>query len=424
MGISLALTKRISEGENKSQHLITGLFLITAAFVIITVGVYATRDYVNQYLGDELYIHVIILLGADMLYLFVSAVMKGERLVHIQGVISLCETILRVLLQILAVIFGLGAVGLVLGQATATAVLAVLAAIMVVTYFGRSIDIKKPEHEHYRSLLEYAKFSWLGDIKGSIYQRMDIIVLGLFVPSNLIGIYSICWNIASILEIFGKSLSTTMFPEMSKTSINKNSNEIKQHLENALTYSGLIIIPGFVGIIIVGTGILNIYGREFKKGYEILVILVGSTLVHSYYKQLINTIDAINRPDMTFNINIIFIILNIFLNIILVYFYGWTGAAIATFISVVAAMLIAYQLLSSIVDFSVPYAEILRQVSSAIIMGFSAYLLMRAINLFDLNTQRLLPVLVTVIFSVLTYSLCLLLISKSFRGVIIDNLDL
>lgn len=57
---------------------------------------------------------------------------------------------------------------------------------------------------------------------------------------------------------------------------------------------------------------------------------------------MMNTLDAVDRTDLTFRVNVFFAMVNISLNVILLYLYGWIGAYFATFVSVVAAMLIAF----------------------------------------------------------------------------------
>lgn len=423
MGISLSLMKRISENDDKDQHLSAALSLIVVAFSIVSLGVYLAQDMVNSYLGGGLYIYVILLLAADIAFMIVGSIMKGEHLVHAQGLVSVSETVLRVSFQVVAVIFGFGTVGLVFGKAAATAAMSIVAIILVIGYYNKSLDLNVPSENHYRSLINYAKFSWLGSMKGKIYQRIDIIVLGFFVPSNLIGIYSICWNIASVLEIFSKSLSTTLFPEISHASSKNGINEATSYIEDALAYAGLMIIPGFIGAVVVGNGILSIYGGEFKRGYTILVILSASTLVHSYHKQFMNTMDAIDRPDLTFVINIFFSITNITLNIILVYLYGWIGAAIATLTSITAAIVLSYRMLSRIVEFSVPHGQILRQILSSVIMGTFVYGLLKLLSLLSWGIQEFIPVIASVGLGAIVYFTCLVVVSHEFRSIVLSNLS-
>lgn len=424
LGLSRALNKRVSEGVEKGQHILAALSLYAVAYAIIALFIYLGRDWVNAYLGEQLHHFVILFLGANILFIFVNNVMRGEQLVHAQGIVSLFQTILRVLFQVSAVLMGFAVSGLLFGEIVAILLGSVVGVVVTLVYFNRSFEFKRPTRTHYESLIDFAKFSWLGDMKGKIYQRMDIIVLGFFSPSSLIGIYSICWNLAQFLEIFSKSISTTMFPKMSELSSDDHIDLVSARLEDALSYSGLFIIPGLAGVIVVGDGVLNIYGGEFRQGQIILVLLVGATLVHGYHKQLMNTLDALNRPDLTFAVNVFFAVTNISLNVILVSLYGWVGAAVATLISVVAAMLIAYRMLSVILSFNIPVQQILYQSFAAAMMGGFVFGLDRLLISQGLTTRRLGPVLLMVGVGVLIYFSVLLLISRELRDVVTDNISL
>lgn len=421
LGLSLALNKRVSEGIDRGQHIIAAFTLYGTAFLFITLLLFLFRDWVNAYLGETLVWVVIMLLAVEILLKLVNNVMKGEQLVHAKGLLGLVKTVIRVVLQVTAVLLGFGLTGLFFGKIVALGLAAIVGATVTVVYFDRSYGLERPTFEHYRSLIDYAKFSWLGDMKGKIYQRMDIIVLGFFTPASLIGIYSICWNIAQFLEIFSKSISTTMFPEMSKLSSEDRTTLVDSHVEDALAYAGLFIIPGFVGALVLGQGVLNIYGSDFQQGYPILLLLLGATLVHGYHKQMMNTLDAVDRPDLTFRVNVFFAVANISLNVILVYLYGWIGAAFATFVSVVAAMLIAFRMLSELLTFSIPHEQILSQVLSAAVMGSLIAGLARGLRSVGIDTIRVTPVLGLVGVGVIVYFGTLTLVSTEFRRVVADN---
>ena len=420
-GLNRALNKRISEGTDRGQHIIAALTLYGAAFLVITLSLFLFRDLVNAYLGESLVLVVVLLVAVEILLKLIDSVMKGEQLVHANGLLSLTETIMRVALQVTAVVLGFALLGLFSGQIAASGLAATVGAVVTVVYFSRGYDLKRPTRKHYKSLIDYAKFSWLGDMKGKIYQRMDIIILGFFSPSSLIGIYSICWNIAQFLEIFSKSISTTMFPEISRLSGEDRTAMVDSHVEDALAYAGLFTIPGFVGAAVLGQGVLNIYGSEFQQGYPILLLLLGATLVHGYHKQMMNTLDAVNRPDITFWVNVFFAMANISLNVILVYLYGWIGAAVATFISIVAAMLVAFHMLSALLTFSIPREQILWQVLSAAVMGSLIAGLARGLESVGIDTVRVIPVFGLVGIGVLVYFGTLTLVSTEFRRVVADN---
>jgi O-antigen/teichoic acid export membrane protein len=199
---------------------------------------------------------------------------------------------------------------------------------------------------------------------------MDTLVLAIFVPNGLIAIYEVAWNLASLFSTFGTSISRTLFPEMSGISSVQGANEeISDLLNVSLAYSGLFIIPGLLGSAIVGDVVLTIYGPGFKTGYYILLILTVARLIHVYQKQFVTVLDGVNRPDLTFRINGTFIGVNLVLNLLLTWQYGWYGAAIATTASTVLGLALGYYYASQIVDVDVPGTEIVKQALAATVMA-------------------------------------------------------
>jgi O-antigen/teichoic acid export membrane protein len=422
MGIRLAITKRISEGKERGAYVMAGFLLILTTFSLVSLGVIVFRGHINQYLGEPLYQYVLILLGAEVIYMYVGSIIRGENFVHLDGSLRLVNTVLRVLVQFTLVSLGLGAVGLLLGESAGVLFISLLGLAFLLIYFDDSIRFDLPEKKHFISIINYAKFSWLNSIRGKTYNLMDTVVLGFFVSNSLIGIYSICWNVSAVLTLFSKSVLSVLFPEMSKLSSQDKEKEVGSHIEDALSYTGLLIIPGFIGAVVVGDSILNIYGGEFQKGHTILIILVGAGLVQSYYLQLINGMDALNRPELSFRVNAVFVISNMSLNFVLVYLYSWIGAAFATLLSTSLALAISYRMLSGILEFSAPHRQITLQIVSGLLMGGAVHVFTVVISLFGFNPQRFVPVLMSVAFGAGVYFAVLFITSREFRNTVFRNL--
>lgn len=216
------------------------------------------------------------------------------------------------LLQIGAVTVGLGLTGLFLGYAGGF-----LLAITVsgISSFRHLHGVKIPEKRHFRSLFDYTKFAWLGSLQSRMFNYTDVIVLGFFVSSGLIGIYSIAWNSSQFLILFSGAISTTLFPEMSELSAKREPQAVATLTEDSLSYAGLLLIPGFLGGIIIGKPLLRIYGDEFTQGATILAILILANPLMSYQGQLINAID---RPDLSFRANVLFVVASLALNVVFI----------------------------------------------------------------------------------------------------------
>jgi len=87
----------------------------------------------------------------------------------------------------------------------------------------------------------------------------------------------------------------------------------------------------------------------------------------------LNTVDAVDRPDLTFRINAIFVVLNVILNVLLIWQFGWYGAAVATTISAGVGLGLGYYYAKTIIEVSIPVGEIAKQLVAACIMGFIVY---------------------------------------------------
>ncbi|WP_257297848.1 flippase [Haloarchaeobius sp. FL176] len=419
IGFSKAISKRISEGVEQGEFVAAGVFIIGTMFTLITFTLVVARPYVNDYIGLEATVYVVFVLFATLANSTMSSILTGLGLVHIDGVLGTVKTAGRSLFQIGAVLLGLKLAGLFIGYLAGY-----LVAIAIALYFVmRGLDrFSLPSRRHFESLTDFAKFSWIGSLRSKMFSFTDILVLGFFVPSSLIGIYSIAWNISEFLIIFSTAISTTLFPKMSELSAKEGNDAVRNLVEDSLAYAGLFLIPGIVGGAILGRRILRIYGQEFTQGAIILIILIVANFIMSYQNQILNTLDAINRPDLSFRVNGAFAVANVALNVALIPEFSWVGAAVATTLSVAISLILGYYYLNTVMTFSIPYAEFTRQWAAALIMGAVVYQGLRMERSSDLISQNFIVVLVLVGLGASVYFAVYFLLSARFQRTVSDNL--
>lgn len=367
VGVTSAVQKRMSEGEDQNEFFIAGLLILSVLFTLLAGLVVLFHGPLTSYIGRPVTGFVVLILFATLLNAFGTAALAGSHLVHIQGLLVPVRMTLRSVAQIGLVALGLGLTGMLFGHALGYALIGVVAVLIV------SPSATLPDRHHFTELLSYAKFAWLGSVERRTFGWLDVVVMGLFVSSNLIGIYSVAWTISTFLLTFGSAISNATFPEISSASAGSTEQSVSPILEDALRYAGLILVPGTVGAAILGPRILRIYGQEFTVGGTVLTVLVVAVLLRSYQKQLLTTLNGIDRPDLTFNVNAVFIGTNVVLNFALVYLYGWLGAAVATAISAGIGTLLAYWYTAALVDFDIPYVMVGKQVLAAGVTGVVAY---------------------------------------------------
>lgn len=419
MGITGAIQKRISEQEESAEYAVAGVILMLGLFLVLSIIVVLLRQYINSYVGFPASGYIVGMLAVLLGYNVITALLNGQHLVHLSGMFSPVKTGSRAGLQIAALFTGLGLSGLFGGYIVGYLVVITLGAVFVVRSFE---EFAVPQRGHFRRIYSYAKFSWLGSLRSKAFNWVDIVVLGFFVPSSFIGYYTAAWNIAQFLIIFGSSVSQTLFPEMSKIAAEDDPESVSELLEAGLSYAGLFLIPGLIGGSILGERILRIYGPDFQQAETVLAILIVATLVQAYQAQFTTTLNAIDRPNLAFRVNVVFIGANLLLNVVLIYFYGWIGAAVATASSVVISLCVAYYYLSSIVTVNIPAGEIGNQWLAGVLMGGVVFAGLQFEAAYLNIGHNLAVVLSLVALGAAVYFIVLLIISSQFRVTVRDNL--
>ncbi|WP_049997178.1 oligosaccharide flippase family protein [Halococcus sediminicola] len=365
-GIQMAIRKRVSEGESEAAFFGAGLTLQLVAFVVLAGAILVFRGPVNDYLRTDAALGLIALLATGLLVWQVRAAIEGRHRVALSSLLGPFDRTARGALQIGVVVVGLGTVGWLLAGYAVAELLTGLVGLSLL-----AIRPRLPTRKHLRSLLGYAKYSWFSGIESRTFASMDTLVLAIpafAISSGQIGVYEVAWNLASVLAVFGASVSTTLFPAISKLS-SAGEDGIDGLIDDAVAYSGLFVIPGFVGCVVVGRRVLAIYGAEFTRGYTILLVLVAARLLYVYQSQFTNVLAAIDRPDSAFRINVTFVATNLVLNVALVALVGWLGAAVATATSATVGLVLSYWYLQKYVTIPIPIGELASQAFAAVAMG-------------------------------------------------------
>ena len=278
--VGSALSKRISERNDPGEHLTVAIVLngiialglgliVYISGVLLPVVVNPSSSEFTAVVTDHTGL-VALLVVSSVGFRTSQAALNGEKQVGTSGILNAAERALRVVLQIFLVVIGWAVGGLIFATVVSLTILGSIGILIINT------RPRRPSMAHITSLGAYAKYSWLGSLKGRAFGWMDTIVMSFFVSSSLIGIYEAAWGLASLLGMASVSVTTTLFPEMSELSASEEDGKIRRLLGEGLVYNGIFVIPGLVGAWVIGDRVLRIYGPGFSQGKLILAILVGA----------------------------------------------------------------------------------------------------------------------------------------------------
>lgn len=362
--VGSALTKRVSEGRDGSSFLGAGGVLY-AGLTVLMVGIVLVADEaVTSYVGEPVAWLLAALLIGNALFSYVTCGLSGQKQVASASILKAVENIFEGVAQLAFVVLGYKLAGLIGGQVVAL-VGGGLAGLLIF-----NIRPSFPARDYVESLVEYARYSWLGTLSSRTFGWMDTLVLGLFVSSGLIGVYEISWRISSVLILLSNAIQQTIFPEISSLAESGDESKIRFYIDEAIFYGGLTAIPGLFGAALLGREILRIYGAEFTDGVTILLILIFAQLLSAYGNLLLTAVNGLDRPDIAFRINGVFMVSNLVLNLGLVSWIGWYGAAIATATSGGITLLLSLTALRRLVGgIPLPVVGIGYQVAASVVMS-------------------------------------------------------
>ena len=130
----------------------------------------------------------------------------------------------------------------------------------------KNLNIKK----HLKPILTIFSMN----IATSIYTNLDSVMLGYRSSDYALGIYSASSKIIHLVLGIVTSLGAVLLPRISNYIVNKKEKELKEILENTLTFLLAVSIPCIIGINFTAVEIIKIFsGNEFMTAVKTMRIL-------------------------------------------------------------------------------------------------------------------------------------------------------
>ncbi|HRI47783.1 MAG TPA: oligosaccharide flippase family protein [Ignavibacteriaceae bacterium] len=202
--------------------------------------------------------------------------------------------------------------------------------------------------KHYKSLLLAALPIYGFVILDVLYQQLDVILLKHFFDFYEIGIYSASLRLVVPLLFFPTALVHTFFPL-----INENLQENPNQNGKIITFvfKVLIIAPFILFIIFVFKSedfVILIFGKEFiRASNPTAILLLAQTFVFFNYF-MTNLTVAYSKQKWNFFFALYLLVSNFILNIFLIPYFNYEGAAFAKLLTTFTASILAFVLIKKI----------------------------------------------------------------------------
>jgi len=250
------------------------------------------------------------------------------------GVPNVFHPISNLLIVGIALLLGFQLMGAVYGFVISSVLAAGLGIYLLWRIFPELTSQLTPNYE-LRKILGYSLTLFLARFSYIILGQTDRIMLGYFSVSKDVGIYNVAAVGAAQLPIFLTSLNALFSPLIADLHSRGQMQQIERLFKIVAKWAFSLSLPAFMVIILFPKGIMMIFGRDFIAGWLVLVTLGVSQLVRVSVGSVQAILIMTGQQKLELVNSVSLVIVNIFLNILLIQRYGILGAAIATGISMV-----------------------------------------------------------------------------------------
>jgi O-antigen/teichoic acid export membrane protein len=161
----------------------------------------------------------------------------------------------------------------------------------------------KANRETNRMILNFGKYSTGTLIGTNLLRSADTFIIGLssILGPSAVALYGIPLKMIEVIEVPLRSFSATLFPRLSKNSIDNNKQEFKKLF---YTYSGaltFLIIPlVIIGFIFAEDFMLLIGGKEYAGSTIIFRVFMIYGLMLPLDRFIGISLDSLNKPKLNF----------------------------------------------------------------------------------------------------------------------------
>ena len=327
------------EGERTAQNRVVGLATLTSFVGGLVVGaiLYFAAPVITEYtLKQPLLVPVLRLFAATLVFITLTGCISNVfRALELPGYQVISGSIARQVFRLITVgtIVVIGAT--LIGVLVAVVVAWILAFIFGVWLLLSRLDLRPSLEGSRPSLSRFYSYSvplTLGDVGVLIQKQVDVLMIGIFLPSSAVGIYNLSLVLSQAIGIPGTA-TNTLYPAIASRMYSAGEHEDLQSVYKRVTrwaFTAALLIG--VGLLSLSSTALSVFGKGFSSGAEVLSLLCIAVLVNLASGPTGITLNMTDHQYLTMLNQWGAGIANVVLNYLFIPRFGLSGAAYATVI--------------------------------------------------------------------------------------------
>jgi O-antigen/teichoic acid export membrane protein len=288
LGLSQAMVRFLAPEKDKKdiQEGFFSIFFIVLSFsILLSLILFSLSDFFALIIIKDISIAPIIRIAAFVIALTaidqtIFSFFTAFRQMKKYSLFVILENFIEVGLIAYAVLSGFGIFGAVIALLISRAILL----IIIFPYIVSKIGFKLPDFSKLKSYLSFGLPMVPATIFAWIIHSSDRYIIGYFMGSVPVGIYSAAYGIGFVIMMFMNPIGIVLFPTISKLWDEEKITEFKTHLRYSLKYFLMLAIPSLFGISVLAKELLLILSTsEFVSGAILIPFVASGVVVYGVY---------------------------------------------------------------------------------------------------------------------------------------------
>ena len=339
-GISTHIVRHIATDYDSAPKYLGNVFPLKSLFSIGTI--FLTLIILILLKSNELTIIITLLFMIEGIIKSFTGLLNGSFQAFeegkYQGIANTALHLILLIFILISIFANFGIIGIAISYIVANAI------VLAYMYYAFEKNITKPKFdldiEFCKKITRYSLPFAITSLLYIIYYSIDVVMLQNMVGNYATGIYNATYKLISVLTLFYSVYTAVIFPVMSRF-FKDDESMLLISFEKSIKYLMMVIIPIAIATMFYSLDIIQfIYGNKYDPASSVLSILIW-TVCLLFISGACNTLLNASHKEVTVTkIYTIAAIFNVVLNLIMIPYLSYDGAAITTVLSDILIVMI------------------------------------------------------------------------------------
>jgi len=348
-GISPAIVRQVSlhrsrgERERVDAAVSAGMALLLALSLLSLPLIQALAAFGPRWFGLDPptardFAGLAWLLGAAAILSYfmrlLHAVIEGHQRFDLLNLSGITGSVLGAVASVWVVLRGAGLSGLLLVLVAQVAWRTIFEGWIAWRRFGVRPGWRHVRPSSLRSVLDYARYAFLIDLALSLAWRIDLLIVGIFLPVSQVAYYAVGTRVAGALTRVVEPLLDTFLPLASTLHAAGDEASLRRLLLDGSRATMLLIAPALVLLARHGELLIELWiGPEYARASRsVLLVFLAVVLAGVLYATSSRVLLGLGRVRFEAGVTLAGALANLALSLLLVRGHGVVGVALGTLI--------------------------------------------------------------------------------------------